>query len=101
MGRLNQVKDLSIHLPAQVTDLRQGGFYGASAAAGSAVKGSGLIRGFVKGWGYAEFTTRNLSGFGLDATFYQTGSITGKYLGEGLPSVDNFSGLGRTLWRHS
>ena len=71
-----------------------GEFHGASTAAGPAVKGSGLIMGFVKGWGYAEFTTRNLSGYGLDATLYETGSITGRYIGEGLPSLENFSGPG-------
>jgi hypothetical protein len=74
-----------------------GEFHGASAAAGPAVGGSGFMRGFVKGWGYGEFTTKNLSGFGLDATLYETGSITGKFVGEGLPSLDNFSGLGRTF----
>lgn len=74
-----------------------GEFHGASAAFGPAIKGSGLLIGYLKGWGYSEFTTKNISGFGIDATLYQTGSITGKYIGEGLPSLQNFSGKGRTF----
>jgi hypothetical protein len=109
-GRKNINKKLVVQYPDKnfPTDVREntgfygdndfvGEFHGASAAAGPAVGGSGFMRGFVKGWGYGEFTTKNLSGFGLDATLYETGSITGKFVGEGLPSLDNFSGLGRTF----
>jgi hypothetical protein len=66
-------------------------------AAAGAVKGAGLIRGYLKGFGYTEYIYRNVAGWAWSLPSVSSGIMTGKYVGHGgMPSPINFIGGGET-----
>jgi hypothetical protein len=64
-------------------------------AAAGAVKGAGLIRGYLKGFGYTEYIYRNIAGLAWSLPSVSGGIMTGKYVGQGMPSPKNFIGYGK------
>jgi hypothetical protein len=48
----------------------------------------------LKGFGYTEYTYRNLPGLAFEFPGISGGMMTGKYVGQGIPSPNSFMGDG-------
>jgi len=63
----------------------RGYFVEASGAILTFVEGTGFIYGYLKGFGYTEYTYRNLPGLAFEFPDISGGMMTGKYVGQGIP----------------
>jgi hypothetical protein len=74
----------------------RGYFVEASGAILTFVEGTGFIYGYLKGFGYTEYTYRNLPGLAFEFPGISGGMMTGKYVGQGIPSPGSFIDNGET-----
>jgi hypothetical protein len=74
----------------------KGTFIEVSTAVASAIKGTGFIYGYLKGFGYTEYLYTNVDGLAWSLPSFSGGTMTGKYVGKGIASPNSFIDYGET-----